>query len=53
MQEGGAVTLEMEGKDYEMEPGDSFRIPSNAAHVWHNRSDKTVKVIFAVTPPSF
>ena len=53
MQEGGAVTLEMEGKDYEMELGDSFRIPSNAAHVWHNRSDKTVKVIFAVTPPSF
>jgi transcriptional regulator with XRE-family HTH domain len=53
MYDGGVVTLEMEDKNYELQPGDSFRIPPNTGHVWHNRSDKEVRVIFAVTPPSF
>ena len=53
MLEGERVELEIEGKLYPMEPGDSVRIPAKARHAWHNKTDSVVKVIFAITPPSF
>ena len=53
MQSGKEVELEVEGKIYKLRPGDSIRIPPLSRHVWHNRADVTVNVIFAVTPPTF
>lgn len=50
---GKCVELEMNGTVYTLYPGDSVRIRPKIPHVWHNRSDETVKVIFAVTPPTF
>ena len=51
--EGESVELEMDGKDYLMTTGDSVRIPPRIRHAWHNRMNSQVKVIFAITPPSF
>ena len=53
MLEGESAELEIEGKIHLMAPGDSVRIPPRVRHAWHNRTDSQVKVIFAVTPPSF
>lgn len=53
MYSGQRVDLEMEGRTYGLEVGDSVRIPAKARHAWHNHTDDTVMVIFAVTPPSF
>ena len=50
---GDSVVLDMDGTPLTLKVGDSVRIPSNAAHVWHNRCDVTVQVIFAITPPTF
>ena len=51
--EGDSVELDMDGTVYTLRMGDSVRIPPNVPHVWHNRSDTTVKAIFAITPPAF
>ena len=53
MQEGEEVILEAGGTSLVMHPGDSVRIPPKTPHVWHNRSQTVVQVIFAITPPSF
>lgn len=50
---GECVELEMDGKSYLMHPGDSVRIPADCPHRWHNPSDATAQVIFALSPPSF
>lgn len=50
---GEYVELDLDGTTFLLNVGDSVRIPANASHVWHNTSDKTVHVIFAITPPSF
>lgn len=50
---GDSVVLDLEGTPLTLRAGDSVRIASNAAHVWHNPSEVTVQVIFAITPPTF
>ena len=50
---GDCVELDLDGTPLSLQVGDSVRIPSNVPHVWHNRSDVTVQVIFAITPPTF
>ena len=50
---GDWVDLDMDGILFTLNVGDSVRIPANIPHTWHNRSDTTVQVIFAVTPPTF
>ena len=50
---GGSVVLDMDGTPLTLKVGDSVRIPSNVPHVWHNHTDVTVQVIFAITPPTF
>jgi transcriptional regulator with XRE-family HTH domain len=50
---GESVELEVEGKFFNMVPGDSVRITARARHSWHNHTDTTVHVIFAITPPTF
>ncbi len=53
MHSGKQVEIEIEGRTFSLAPGDSVRIPAKARHAWHNRTDETVYVIFAITPPSF
>lgn len=53
MHSGERVELEVEDRIYTMIPGDSVRIPPKSRHVWHNHTDSTVQVIFAITPPTF
>ncbi len=50
---GEAVELDLDGTLYRMEVGDSVRIPANTPHVWNNPTNVPVKVIFAITPPTF
>lgn len=50
---GDCVELDLDGTPLVLKVGDSVRIPSNVPHVWHNRADITVQVIFAITPPTF
>lgn len=50
---GTEAVLEVNGAELPLAPGDSVRIPPYAKHVWHNRGETEVRVIFAITPPSF
>ena len=50
---GEQVELNIGGTLYPMSQGDSVRIPANAPHTWHNPTDTEVRVIFAITPPTF
>lgn len=50
---GEHVELDLDGTPFTLKVGDSVRIPANVPHVWHNHADVTVRVIFAVTPPTF
>ena len=50
---GDCVELDLNGTHLALKVGDSVRIPSNVPHVWHNHTDVTVQVIFAITPPTF
>lgn len=50
---GESVDLEIDSRMFTLRQGDSVRIPPEAAHIWHNRRNDTVQVIFAITPPSF
>lgn len=51
--EGARVGLSIESRSLYLEPGDSVRIAPHSNHVWHNATDQTARVIFAITPPSF
>jgi len=49
----GKVNLMLESSILSLDTGDSIRIPRGTKHKWINDYEKDVKVIFAVTPPSF
>ena len=49
----GRVKIWLEGREYELNEGDAVKIPPQASHRWVNESPAPVKVVFAVTPPSF
>lgn len=49
----GKVDIIVAGIRYTLDEGDSIRIPPMTEHKWENSNKKNVKVIFAVTPPSF
>ena len=49
----GVVTIQIGNEEYELYQGDSVRIPPLTEHKWINNSEGEVKVIFAITPPSF
>lgn len=53
MLDGKWAELELDGVTHRMEPGDSVRISPKSPHVWHNPTNTAVKIIFAVTPPTF
>ena len=50
---GESVDLEINSRIYTLRQGDSVRIPPQSLHIWHNRINTPVQVIFAITPPSF
>lgn len=49
----GEVEIQVGTVSYFLNAGDSIRIPAFASHKWINQTDQEVKVIFAITPPSF
>lgn len=49
----GRVEIEILDTAYQLNEGDSIRIPPLTPHKWRNLGDSMVEVIFAVTPPSF
>ncbi|MFJ5766193.1 helix-turn-helix domain-containing protein [Lysinibacillus sp. NPDC093210] len=48
----GILTVYINGKSYEVYPGDSIHMVSNIAHNWANYTNKKVKLI-AVNTPNF
>jgi len=49
----GSFTLFVDNAIYELEEGDSVRIPNLALHRWENNSGIESILLFAVTPPNF
>ncbi|MGI6679108.1 MAG: helix-turn-helix domain-containing protein [Dehalobacterium sp.] len=49
----GILTYFVEGKEYELYPGDGLHLPSHLPHNWGNFTNKLVKVILVVTPRIF
>lgn len=49
----GPVNILLDGTPYTLYSGDSLIIPPLTDHRWENSSNQTVKIIFALTPPSF
>lgn len=46
----GRVSVELEGREYQLEEGDVVRIPPNVRHRFLNRSDEVCHVLFVLTP---
>ena len=51
--EYGDVDIWLNGDKFRLHAGDAIRIPAGTLHRWFNPGDEMVRVIFAVTPPSF
>lgn len=51
--EHGRVYISLNGREYLLNQGDAVKIPAGTGHRWFNRTKEEVRVIFAITPPSF
>ncbi|OXS77451.1 hypothetical protein B1B05_11480 [Domibacillus enclensis] len=49
----GPIHLTLLEDEYELETGDSVKIPAYAKHRWENRGAREASILFSVTPPSF
>ncbi len=49
----GKVELLLGADTFLLEEGDSVHIPSGINHKWTNVGETMVRVIFAITPPTF
>lgn len=49
----GSVVFKVNGNDYLLKEGDSIYFNSTLEHSWRVVGDKTLKKIWAITPPSF
>lgn len=49
----GKVHIQLNDEEFELESGDSVKIPPNMLHRWYNPYNEEAQVIFAVSPPSF
>lgn len=51
--QSGPIDILISNDRFTLYTGDSIRIPPFANHMWVNRTDKDVTIIFAITPPTF
>lgn len=49
----GTLQLELDGKEYVMQAGDSIYFSSSIPHRWRNRGSSAMRAIWVITPPSF
>lgn len=49
----GTLHLELGGREYVMEPGDSIYFSSSIPHRWKNQGGGPMRAVWVVTPPSF
>jgi quercetin dioxygenase-like cupin family protein len=49
----GKVDLYLDNEIITLNRGDSVKILPHMKHKWENKYDENVKVVFAITPPSF
>jgi len=49
----GELDLEVDGKLYHLQPGDSFFFQSDLEHGYKNVTNKTARVLWVNTPPTF
>jgi transcriptional regulator with XRE-family HTH domain len=49
----GRLTLEVDGRRYELGPGDAYRFDSRRPHAFANAGDADLVIVSACTPPTF
>jgi quercetin dioxygenase-like cupin family protein len=49
----GRVKIHLNKRIFELNEGDSVRIPAGVKHLWENTDSTAAVIIFAITPPSF
>jgi uncharacterized cupin superfamily protein len=49
----GEVDLEVDGKLYRLQAGDSAFFPSSLPHGYYNKSKHITRILWVNTPPSF
>lgn len=49
----GPIDIMIEENRFTLYSGDSLKIPPLSNHMWINRTENEVSVIFAITPPTF
>ena len=49
----GWLTLEVDGRRYELGEGDAYRFDSRRPHSFHNAGDVDLVIVSACTPPTF
>ena len=49
----GTLVLELGGREYRMEPGDSIYFTSSIPHRWRNPGPETMRAIWVISPPTF
>jgi uncharacterized cupin superfamily protein len=49
----GRLALEVDGRRYQLGPGDAYSFDSRKPHSFHNIGDTELVVVSACTPPSF
>jgi len=49
----GRLTLEVEGRRYELQAGDAYCFDSRKPHAFRNAGDEDLSIVSACTPPTF
>ena len=49
----GHLALEVDGRRYELGPGDAYRFDSRRPHSFANAGDVDLEIVSACTPPTF
>ena len=49
----GKLSIEVDGRRYEVNPGESFYYSTRSPHMWVNEGKEDVEVVWVVSPPSW
>ena len=49
----GRLTLEVDGRRYDLREGDAYRFDSRKPHAFRNAGDVDLVIVSACTPPTF